>query len=135
MADTQCLCGAVTLSVAGAPFAQFYCHCRDCQRAHGAAYVGEALYPAAAVAVSGPTITFQVRETPRVACARCGMRLFAELDAIQMRGVSAAMLAPGAFVPTLHINCESAVAPVRDALLHYATRPADFGGDDLRVAW
>jgi len=131
--QTQCLCAAVTLTIDAEPIAQFYCHCRDCQRAHGAAYVSEALFPAAAVSVSGPTIDFAVRTTARIACARCGMRLFAELPDIGMRGVSGALLPD--IAPSLHINCESAVAPVVDALPHYATMPAEYGGDDSRVAW
>jgi hypothetical protein len=133
--ETQCLCGGVRITIDAEPFAQFYCHCRDCQRAHAAAYVGEALYPAQSVRVEGAAIAYAVRDVQRLACARCGARLLAELPNIGMRGVSAALLPPGAFRPTLHINCESAVAPVADALAHYARMPQEHGGDGVRVDW
>ncbi|WP_204315798.1 GFA family protein, partial [Klebsiella pneumoniae] len=51
MADIQCPCGAVHMRINGEPIAQFWCHCADCQRVHGAAYVAESLYPADAVEV------------------------------------------------------------------------------------
>ena len=34
----SCRCGAVELAIDGAPIAQFYCHCDDCQAAHSAAW-------------------------------------------------------------------------------------------------
>lgn len=34
----SCLCGAIRFEVRGAPFELLHCHCRMCQKAHGAAY-------------------------------------------------------------------------------------------------
>ena len=135
--DIQCPCGAVQLRISSAPVAQFWCHCADCRRVHNAAYVGESLYPAESVAVlSGETIAFTLRTTPRVSCARCGSRLFADLTDLGMRGVSGTLLPEEAFDPQLHIHCREAVAPVRDGLPHYQTRPVAFGGeDDAVMAW
>jgi hypothetical protein len=35
----------------------------------------------------------------------------------------------------MHINCASALAPVRDELPKYTGMPAAFGGDDKPVTW
>ena len=51
MIEAQCRCGAIGLKIAGEPVVQLYCHCDDCQAAHGAAYVPAAIYPAHAVEV------------------------------------------------------------------------------------
>ena len=40
----ECRCGSVAVELSGAPVAQFYCHCADCQAVHGAAFVPVALY-------------------------------------------------------------------------------------------
>ena len=72
----SCPCGAARLRITGAPLTQFYCHCGDCRRVHGAAYVPEAMYAAEQVeVVAGDTISFALKTTPRVSCAKCGSRL------------------------------------------------------------
>lgn len=136
MADIQCPCGAVHMRISGEPIAQFWCHCADCQRVHGAAYVAESIYAAENVeVVRGETVSFALKTTPRISCARCGTRLFADLTDIGMRGFGGYLLPQGAFNPTLHINCQEAVMPVRDGLPHYRTKPAAFGGDDALMEW
>jgi hypothetical protein len=50
--EIQCRCGAIGVELAGDPLAQFYCHCDDCQAAHGAAYVPVAAYRSTAVTIT-----------------------------------------------------------------------------------
>lgn len=38
MSDGRCLCGRVTWEVLGEPYAMYNCHCRMCQKLHGAAF-------------------------------------------------------------------------------------------------
>lgn len=131
-----CPCGAAELSIDGDAIVHFYCHCADCQRSHGAAYVPEIIFPVAAVnLVRGETLELKLKATPRYSCAKCGTRLFAHLEEPGLRGVSAALFPPGYFKPVLHIHCESAVAPVKDGLPHFKTMPAMFGGEDVMVEW
>ncbi len=133
--NISCLCNAVQIRISAEPIAQFWCHCADCQTVHGAAYVAEAIYPAAGVEIiSGETTSFALKRTPRISCARCGTRLVIELPDIDMRAVNGYLL-KDAFMPSLHINCGDAIAPVKDNLPHYATMPAAFGGDDKMVDW
>src|SRR5687768_8019130 len=104
--EIECRCGAVGVSLTGAPLAQFYCHCDDCQAAHGAAYVPAAIYRVENVAVTrGAPITWKVKTTPRTTCAQCGTRLFAQPPGSPLCGVVASLLPAGMFTPEFHIHC------------------------------
>ena len=134
--DIQCLCGAIKMKLKGDPVAQFYCHCEDCQKAHGAAYVPVAIYPAASVElVAGQPRMWKVKATPRFTCEQCGTRVFAEPPGLGMRGVLAHLLPPGTFKPAFHIQCQHALIPVKDELPHFKGFPAAFGGSDEMVSW
>jgi hypothetical protein len=131
----ECRCSAVAVELAGEPIAQLYCHCGDCQRIHGAAYVPVALYRADAVRVTrGTPHTWKLKTTPRRTCGECGTWLFAEPND-RLRGVIAYLLPAGRFKPEFHIHCGSALLPIRDGLPHYETVPARLGGSDDVVDW
>jgi hypothetical protein len=129
----SCPCGAATLTISAEPVSQFYCHCSDCRRIHGGAYAPEAMFRTREVVVSGETISFTLKRTPRISCAKCGGRLYAELPKFKMFGVNGTLW-PG-FKAEFHMHCSEALAPVRDDLPHYAKKPAAFGGEDTLVKW
>lgn len=136
MIEAQCRCGAIGLKIAGEPVVQLYCHCDDCQSAHGAAYVPAAIYPAETVeVVRGRPAPMVVKSTQRMRCAACGTYLFSELPGVGMRSVSAYLLPEGEFKPQFHVQCAHAVLPVVDDLPHYKGFPASFGGAEEFVAW
>lgn len=98
--EIGCLCGAVHIRIDGEPVVGFYCHCPDCRAAHGAAYVGVALYPSQAVQLaSGEVATFAIENLPRAFCPRCGTRLFGRVPDADLSGVVAARLPEGSFRP------------------------------------
>jgi hypothetical protein len=68
-----CLCGAVRLRAAGRPNRVGLCHCMDCRKHHGALFFAAAIYPRAAVTVTGATASFRNRHF----CPRCGSSVFA----------------------------------------------------------
>ena len=77
MAKIECLCGDIEIELTGEPVVQLYCHCDDCQRAHGAAYAPVAVYRAGDVKVTrGEPREWRLVSTPRFSCANCGARLF-----------------------------------------------------------
>jgi hypothetical protein len=126
----------VQFSVRGEPLAQFYCHCDDCQVAHGAAYVPESVYPAEAVQVTqGKPSSWAVVRNPRHSCPGCGTRLFVDVLAHGLRGVNGYLLPPGAFQPRFHMQCRFAVRPIVDNLPHYSDLPAELGGSAELVEW
>jgi hypothetical protein len=136
MTEIQCRCGAVRVELSGEPVAQFFCHCDDCQAAHGGAYVPVAMYPAAAVRVTrGNPNGWKLRTMPRMTCPECGTRIFADVPQIGVRGVNGFLLPKGRFQPAFHLQCQFAVRPVKDDLPHYKALPARFGGSDETVAW
>lgn len=105
MIETGCRCGAIGLRISGEPAVQLYCHCDDCQAAHGAAYVPAAIYPRQAVEVAhGEPVATVVRTTQRMRCADCGAHLYAEPPSVGMRSVSAYALPKGAFKPRFHTS-------------------------------
>ncbi len=132
----QCRCGAVSLVLTGAPVAQLYCHCDDCQNAHRAAYAPAAIFPKEQVQVSRGELTpLVIRSTKRMVCSQCGTYLFSELERVGMRSVSAYLLPKGTFRPQFHVQCDEALLPVLDDLPHYRRFPANFGGAEEFVDW
>jgi hypothetical protein len=136
ISEIQCLCGEIVVRLSGEPIAQVYCHCDDCQAAHGAAYVATMAYPAAAVEiVKGQPVALTIKAVPRMRCANCGTLLFTEIASVGLRSVNAMRLPRSEFKPQFHVHCEHALLPVVDALPHYKHLPAAFGGSDELVDW
>jgi hypothetical protein len=131
-----CNCGAVELEISADPIAQIHCHCKDCQKAHGAAYVSSAIFPASSVSVeSGELVPFVLKATKRLRCSSCGMHMFSEIEQVGLRSVNAYALPEGTFQPQLHVQCKDAVHPISDELPHFKAFPASFGGVDELVDW
>jgi hypothetical protein len=79
-----CFCGAIRYDCTELPIAMFNCHCRDCQRASGGAFVTVALVRESSLrVVRGQAKYYRVigeggRWTDRGFCAECGTPLFAK---------------------------------------------------------
>ena len=67
-----CLCGAVRIETAAAPYRVGVCHCLDCRKRQGAIFHTFAVFPADAVTVTGETREFKTRSF----CPTCGSPLF-----------------------------------------------------------
>jgi hypothetical protein len=134
--EVFCRCGSVGLRISGEPVSQLYCHCDDCQAAHGAAYVPVAIYSAEAVEViKGNPKPLAENSLPRIHCENCGTHLFNDVQSHGLRNVNGYLLPKGEFKPQLHVHCKFAVLPVVDNLPHYKGLPASFGGSDELVSW
>jgi hypothetical protein len=68
-----CLCGQVRFEAHGEPDRVGMCHCLDCRKHHGAVFYAAAIYPAAAVTISGKYQSYQ----GRAFCPVCGSSVFA----------------------------------------------------------
>ena len=134
--QATCPCGSVQLELLGEPLGQVYCHCDDCQRAHGAAYVPRAIYPRDSVrVVKGRTASWINRVRTMVICAECGSHLYGEHAEHPFRGVNAGNFGPGEFEPSMHLHCKFALAPVVDNLRHYLNIPLEYGGTGALADW
>ncbi len=72
-----CACGAVRYAMTGAPIWSAHCHCRDCRRVAGAAYVTYVGMPKTQVTWSGAA-PLRYLSSPGVVrrfCGRCGTPL------------------------------------------------------------
>jgi hypothetical protein len=116
MADPSggCACGAVRYRLASAPMFVHCCHCRDCQRQTGSAFVLNALIESDRVIASGETArssmpTDSGRPHAIDRCAACGTALWSEYGGVaQLRFVRVGTLdAPAALPPDVHIYVRS----------------------------
>lgn len=78
-----CLCGALRYRLARVPTDVGHCHCRICQKAHGAAVVTWATVPRAELSLSGaaPVWWRSSAAARRGRCPTCGTPLFFAFDA------------------------------------------------------
>jgi hypothetical protein len=123
-----CLCGAVRYEAVGEALNTRICHCRFCQLATGAPYFARALFPRAAVTITGRTDAYPT--SPRIMrlfCPSCGTRLFAEPTDLPARiGVALATLdEPNRLAPECHIFVSRKLAwvVIGDDLPQYPERP------------
>ena len=72
-----CLCGEVRYRITAAPVEALYCHCRMCQRAHGAPVIAWLTVPLGAFAVSAgtPAAYRSSAKAFRHFCRACGTPL------------------------------------------------------------
>lgn len=76
-----CLCGKCTYEALGEPEASLICHCRDCQRASGAAGLPIVVMRKSGFSADGPIRSFSSiggsgSPTVRNFCSNCGSLLF-----------------------------------------------------------
>lgn len=93
-----CLCGAVRIVARGQPKRVGLCHCLDCRKHHGALFHASAIFPEAAVTVTGDTRAYRGRHF----CPACGSPVFGRSgDEVELN--LGALDAPGQFTPTYEL--------------------------------
>lgn len=90
-----CLCGSVRIVVSGRPYRVGLCHCLDCRKHHGALFYAAAIFPQAAVSITGETHEYAGRHF----CPRCGSSVFAH-SADEIEVSLGALDAPDQLTPT-----------------------------------
>ncbi|MEW5425072.1 GFA family protein [Amorphus sp. 3PC139-8] len=93
-----CLCGDVRVVATGRPDRVGLCHCLDCRKHHGALFHASAIFPEAAVTVTGETRAFR----GRVFCPRCGSSVVS-LSPGEVEVHLGALDAPDRFVPSYEL--------------------------------
>jgi hypothetical protein len=110
-----CSCGAVRYRLASGPMFVHCCHCLDCQRQAGSAFVLNALIETARVEVSGPALVRSEMPTDSgrphgiYRCPTCGVALWSEYGGLaSLRFVRVGTLDdPRALRPDVHIYTRS----------------------------
>jgi hypothetical protein len=81
-----CLCSAVRYESEGEPVFSLQCHCRDCQRSSGTAYIAAIRMPSAGFRITQGTPKRYVtqadsgNEITRVFCGDCGSPLYVQVS-------------------------------------------------------
>ena len=130
--EGQCFCGAVGIEATGQPAAQGYCHCESCRTMAGAPVRAFTLWPQAAVRVTrgGDQLGGfnKMGFSDRQHCTACGGQVLIQHPTIGMTDVHAETFRGFGFEPTVHVNYQEKVLPIRDGLPKFKDMPADFGG-------
>ena len=85
-ATGRCLCGNVTYALAQAPVAIDVCHCKNCQRQAGAAFIPFVAVPLSDLSVTGQPKVFVDNDTvsgnpvERHFCGDCGSPIYVVVD-------------------------------------------------------
>ena len=122
-----CLCGEIRYRITAAPVEALYCHCRMCQRAHGAPVTAWLTVPLSAFEVSAgtPAAFRSSAKAFRHFCGTCGTPLtWREAANPQHVDVSIATLDdPEPIEPLLHLWTESQIGwfEIADHLPRYPT--------------
>ena len=128
-----CLCSAVRYESEGEPVFSLQCHCRDCQRSSGTAYIAAIRVPSAEFRITQGTPKRYVtqadsgNEITRVFCGDCGSPLYVQVSTRpDIVGIRVGSLDdPSGFRPEADIFVKSAQPwdHMNPALPKYATYP------------
>jgi hypothetical protein len=128
----ECFCGAVHITLSGAPEGMGFCHCRSCRSWSGGPVNAFTLWKPGALSITkgkGSIATFN--KTPgsaRKYCKKCGGHLMTDHPSLGVVDVFAATIPTLPFAPGLHINYAETVLPMKDGLPKFKDFPAEFGG-------
>lgn len=110
-----CLCGEIRYECLAAPKYSYICHCRDCKKAHGSAYLPGMMFSRESVRIVGGsprdyTVTGEGgMGITRRFCPTCGSLLFIQLERFPKSvAITAGTLDdPSGFKPMTHLWSQS----------------------------
>jgi hypothetical protein len=83
-----CFCGSIRIAMQGPPYRVGICHCLDCRRKSGSLFSAFAIYPVAALSVTGETASHALRHGDvQHFCPRCASPLYQLQDGSDEVGV------------------------------------------------
>ena len=111
----RCLCGEIKYSANVEPLFTGNCHCKDCQRSSGGAFIPAILFPETGVSIVGEAKYFEsIADSGNIHkrgfCSNCGSQLFAKFNTMPgVLGIKAGTLDhPSNYVPKLDFYVASA---------------------------
>jgi hypothetical protein len=128
----SCFCGAVELTVSGAPAAMGYCHCASCRHWSAGPVNAFTLWSPDRVKVTkGAEAIGTYAKHPqsqRKFCKQCGGHVMTDHPPFQLVDVYAAVIPSLPFKPALHVHYQERVLPMRDGLPKQKDMPKEMGG-------
>lgn len=140
MTDTHighCFCGAVEVTVTGAPAGMGYCHCESCRSWSAGPVNAFTLWDPDMVKITKGiefVATFNKTEnSDRKWCTKCGGHVMAGHPGLKLTDVYAATIPSLKFEPGLHVNYAETVLRMKDGLPKMKDFPEEFGGSGETV--
>ena len=134
----QCFCGAVQLTVTGAPVAMGYCHCESCRSWSAGPVNAFTLWKPEAVRVTkGADQIGSFAKTPRSLrkwCKSCGGHLFTEHPHWNLIDVYAATIPSYPYEPGVHVNYQETRLHIHDGKVKLKDLPKEMGGSGVAIA-
>jgi hypothetical protein len=135
MADTYtgtCYCGAVAIEASEAPVEMGYCHCDSCRRYSGSPVNAFTLWKTDNAKVTKGAESLEKFKSSEMSvrcyCKKCGGNVFVEHPTLGLIDIPAGVLPTLNFAPTVHLNYEDTVLPMKDGLPKLRDFPAAIGG-------
>jgi hypothetical protein len=128
----SCFCGAVEVTVTGAPAGMGYCHCTSCREWSAGPVNAFTLWKPEAVKITkGEANLSTFNKTPtssRKWCKTCGGHVLTDHPPLGLVDVYAATLRDFKFEPGVHVNYSETVLRMKDGLPKLKDFPKEFGG-------
>lgn len=120
------------LEASGNPAEMGYCHCGGCRSYSGSPVNAFTLWPQEKVKITkGAESLGSFASSPmtvRRFCTVCGGHVMAEHPGLGLTDLPAGVLPSLAFRPSVHLNYEETVLPMKDGLPKLRDFPAQIGG-------
>jgi len=133
----QCFCGAVEVTVTGAPVVAGFCHCDSCRSWSASPVNAFTLWkPDAVKFTKGADKVGVYNKTPksfRKFCTTCGGHLLTEHPLWGVVDVYAATIPTFRHEPQLHVNYQETVLRIRDGLPKMKDMPKEMGGSGVTL--
>ena len=134
----RCFCGAVELSLSGAPAAMGYCHCESCRHWSAGPVNAFSLWPADAVGITrgGDKLGSYARSPASIRrwCTECGGHVLTEHPSWGLVDVYAVLIEDFEFQPGVHVHYQETVLQMPDGLPKQRDLPAEMGGSGELLA-
>lgn len=134
----KCFCNAVEFTVTGEPVAMGYCHCESCRVWSAGPVNAFTLWKPDAVKITrGAEHIGDFQKTERSIrkwCKRCGGHLLTEHPTWGVVDVYAAIIPELTFKPSVHVNYQETVLPIKDGLPKQRDIPAEMGGSGVLLS-
>ena len=128
----SCFCGAVQLTVSGAPAAMGYCHCESCRHWSAGPVNAFTLWPPDSVNVTQGADNIgtyaKTDNSHRKWCKTCGGHVFTEHPGMGLTDVYAAVIPDFPFQPGVHVFYGETVLRIHDGIVKQKDVPAEMGG-------
>jgi hypothetical protein len=133
----SCFCGAVKLTVSGAPAGMGYCHCTSCRRWSAGPVNAFILWKPEAVKITEGKDnlgTYNKTETShRKWCKSCGGHVLTDHPGLGLVDVYAAVIPEFPFQAGIHVNYGDSVLRMKDGLPKQKDFPKEMGGSGIAL--